>query len=43
MSQATNKEVGFSSRHFDLLQCLIPHRFAFRLNEVRLKIKTLLI
>ena len=27
MSQATNKEVGFSSQqHFQLLQRLIPHR-----------------
>ena len=28
MSQATNKEIGFSSQqHFQLIQCLMSHRF----------------
>ena len=41
MSQATNKEVDFSSQqHFQLLPCLIPHRFHCRLNTLSLKIKT---
>ena len=41
MSQATNKEVDFSSQqHFQLLPCLISHRFHCRLNTLSLKIKT---
>ena len=41
MSQATNKEVDFSSQqHFQLFRCLMPHRFHCRLNVLLPKIKT---
>ena len=41
MSQATNKEIGFSSQqHFQLLQCLMPHRFyCIKAKHIDLKLK----